>query len=346
MRNKFCFLICIAMVISFAACGKKEVADNTGVLKDIIIRKRKIEYDTAKAERCDLNVFLPTQNAEIIPINFKSIYMDYDVTIKYVDSAYPVKVIKKGDVVIEFDTTQIDEDIEKKKLLIEHEKKIYQWFKKIGKSQEEIAIKELDIKILNKQLDKLVRDRKQFKVYAETDCYIRRGSPVIGRKYEAGEFIIEVADNTRYVLRTEKDIIMTTLKNVKIGDQIHIMHGTEALPAEVSYIDLNENNRGTIYFELSEGGTLAQRKIESIKIGAKFTDLVLSNVLVVDTRAINGQEKYHVKIIKDGIRKMRYVRIGTSGQSSDGKGVIQIISGLKEGDEVVIDEKSRIDSSK
>lgn len=334
MRKNVYIILCICMLCLFASCEQKESTAEIINLNNISDNKDKIEYVTSEVRRIDLREIIQ-EKVLVDPKVTKSITMGYDVNIKYVNP-HINSFVKKGDTIIEFDTKDIDREIELKKFMIDLEKRVYSGMQSSGKPIEKIKMQELEIRILEEELAKLENDREGFKVIAETDCYMTAGNPTVGRGYLSGDSVCKLVDATQYILRTRKDEDMAKFDNIKMGDSVTLSLGNDSFKAQVIYMERNSKNKGAIYFEPYTEHLFDYRKFNSIILDASFDSVMINNVVTVHRSAIKLGDKKYVEVLKDGIRRLRYIETGAKGYTEDNQVVIEVVKGLKEGEEVII----------
>ncbi|PIR72348.1 MAG: hypothetical protein COU42_01650 [Candidatus Nealsonbacteria bacterium CG10_big_fil_rev_8_21_14_0_10_36_24] len=158
-----------------------------------------------------------------------------------------------------------------------------------------------------------------------------------GEIVQPTDFVISFLPSAPFQI--EVDIYEEDIVNVKIGDPVRITLAAfpdEVLEGKVVLIDPAEKLiEGVVYYKVTIDFKEAK---ESIKPGMT-ADIVIEsakkdNVLVIPKRTIekiNG--KKIVKVFKNGNVKEREIEIGLEGSND----LVEVISGLKEGEEVVIE---------
>lgn len=337
MIKKLASAILIVSLLILTACDNesnqsKDIIDigQLGKLQD------NIEYSIKKVVREDiiedLDINLMISNRYNREISF-----DHDVTVKefFVNKN---GTIEKGTLIMELDSTKIDREIEDNKFLLGEEIKFYDGMRNLGYSSKEVRIQELEIRILEKKIAGLLKKKESYKIYAQNDSFIIYGDPKKGNKYRAGQTLIKLTEASGFIIRTPRDINLAKFNNVDIGDVVKIMLKLNSgdCKARVSYIKRKDNLKGEIYFEDISNMPFFNTRKDSKRIDGEFKSVVIKNVLSVSKSAIKFKDKAYVETMKDGKRRVRYVTIGAVGKNEKGEAVVEILSGLKEGEEVIV----------
>ncbi len=134
--------------------------------------------------------------------------------------------------------------------------------------------------------------------------------------------------------QTKVDIYEEDIVEVKVGDPVEInlvAFPGESLEGEVSAVDPGEKMiDGVVYYETTIG---FKETREGIKSGMT-ADIVITtarreNVLAVPEDAV---ENNTVRVFSDGKIKNKEIKIGMEGEE-----LIEVVSGLKEGDRVIVE---------
>lgn len=336
MRKRVGLILFAVLTLFFTACEKKvEVADGINS-ENITEYKEKMHYETEKVIKGDL---IESKEVDLaaLPMVTREVSFEFDVSVKEVHVRLD-RMIKKGTLILELDTTDIEREVEVKRFSLQKENHLYEEMIKKEMDSREIEIQRLEVEILKEELNILLSNMEKMKVYALTDCYIKIGNPSKGRKYTAKKPILRLVDSSKCVLRSKGSIDSSQYQNVNIGDMVSVRGLAKQYRARVSFIKTQGNDVKDIYLEYVPEMDIGDKKIESLKLEGKFESLTAGNVLMVSRDAIIETEKTYVEVINSGIRKVRYVEIGVSGKNDLNKGMVQIVDGLKEGDEVVVDK--------
>ncbi len=293
----------------------------------------------------DLREHLYLKNVFIFPKYREILTFDEEVIIKNVH-VFGNQIIKKGDLILELDTSNFDKYIRNKKYEIDLLEILYDDMKRKGASKYDLEIKKIDIKILEEELKKLKEKLGEHTIIAEYDCYISSGSMEIGRKVEIGETLLTISNANEYTLGTQQAINLDKFSNVKIGDEVQFTNQGNLSRGEVSFISFNENNTGTMYFKVIGEMTFSKKIIHGSYLSTEFRRVISDNALVIPKEAVKENKKFYIELLKDGVRRIRYVRIGAVGFENETDDIIpveyiQVVSGLKEGESVIVDTITR-----
>lgn len=336
MRRKIYLALCISILFLFSSCNKQKQANATSDLSNL--NNIQIEYETGEVKRENMMEHIVLRDVLMFPGNNWNITFPDDVVIKNVYAEFRVP-IEKGKLILELDTTEIDEKIQYKEFDIEMEKAYYDEMKKNGSSEIELKIKEIDIKILNEEVAQLKKQREGYKIYAPERCYIAKGSVVKDRRVKAGESLLALSDLSKYEIKTTDYVEMKKYENVAIGEKVILDDGNETYEGEVIFMTFNERGLGHLYFAISKDALDNRMVSYGFPLAITFPDLEVKDVLTVPQAAIKYNHKYYVEVIKDGIRRMRFVKFGAIGLDMENKRVVQVLSGVSEGETVVIKVK-------
>lgn len=275
----------------------------------------------------------------------REIVFDHDVIVKEVHVKNDV-AIPKGTLILELDSTKIDREIEDIRFLLEEEKKFYNQMKKLGYSSKEIQIQEIEVNIVEKKLASLIKKKEGYKIYAKRDCVIIYGNLKKGNKYVKGQALLKLAESTDYIIKTPRDSKITKFNNVDVGDELILKKrfGKKECVARVSYINRKNDGKGEIFFEDVSNMIFFSTGKVAKEVNGKFKSVIIKNALSVNKNAIRYGDKAYVETIKDGKRRVRYVTMGAFGENEKGDKVVEILSGLKEGETVITKKTYKADT--
>lgn len=340
MMKRICIALSIVIVLCFTGCEKNiEKADIIDI-NSIEKYEESIEYVTSKVVRIDLKEDI---KEKILIMNrfIREISFDHDVIVKSFN-VNKNKRIPKGTLILEVDSSDIDRKIESNIFQLQQEKKYFDKMKELGYSDREIELQKIEVQILQKKQENLLKKKRECSVYAERDCYLIYGSPQTGKKYLGGEALVKLSESTDYIIKTQSDKNLSRLRNVDIGDTIVFNLGdNRSHKAEVSYIERNSKEVGEIYFKNISIDEFIGFGINPTWFEGEFDSIVQKNALVVNSNAVINGDKTYVQTIKNGVRRVRYVKVGASGVDENGERIVEILSGLKEGESVIVGELNK-----
>lgn len=189
-------------------------------------------------------------------------------------------------------------------------------------------------------LAKLKRDQVDaLKVRAGTSGVLQQVSVQVGQQVTPGFNIARVADPAS--LKAELKIAETQIKDVKLGQPVAVDTRNGIIQGAVQRID-PAAREGTFIVDVALTGPLPASARPDLSVDGTIELERLDNVLYISRPAF-GQGQQTVGLFRlnpDGQEALRtQVMLGRSSVST-----IEIISGLKEGDQVIISDTSAMDS--
>ena len=188
-------------------------------------------------------------------------------------------------------------------------------------------------------LDELKKSQlDSLRVRAGTEGVLQELSVEVGQRVTAGTILAKVAQPTR--LKAQIRVPETQAKDVQIGQVASIDTHNGVVPGRVSRIDPAVQN-GTVTVDVSLEGALPQGARPDLSVDGTIEIERLPDVLYVG-RPVHGQPESTVGLFKltdDGKEAVRVpVKLGRSSVST-----IEVVSGLKVGDQVVLSDMSQWD---
>ena len=168
---------------------------------------------------------------------------------------------------------------------------------------------------------------------------LQQVSVEVGTQVAPGQSVARVADPTR--LKAELRIAETQAKDIEIGQPAEIDTRNGVIPGRVSRKDPAAAN-GTVTVDVSLTGDLLPGAVPDLSVDGVIQLEKLDNILYVGRPSL-GQENTTVglfKVINDSGDATRVqVRLGKSSVNA-----IQVVSGLNEGDKVILSDMSNWDA--
>ncbi|HET9531804.1 MAG TPA: HlyD family efflux transporter periplasmic adaptor subunit [Blastocatellia bacterium] len=162
----------------------------------------------------------------------------------------------------------------------------------------------------------------------------------VGQQVTPGTNLARVSDPTR--LKAELRIPETQAKDIQIGQPVSIDTRNGIIPGRVSRKDPGAQN-GTVTVDAELLGELPRGAVPDLSVDGTIELERLENVLYVG-RPVHGQEQSVVGLFKledQGRSAVRVqVRLGKSSVNT-----IEILDGLKEGDQVILSDTSAWDNA-
>ena len=189
-------------------------------------------------------------------------------------------------------------------------------------------------------LARLKRDQvNALKVRAGTSGVLQQVSVQVGQQVTPGFNIARVADPAS--LKAELKIAETQIKDVKLGQAVAVDTRNGVIQGEVMRID-PAAREGTFTVDVALTGVLPASARPDLSVDGTIELERLSNVLYVGRPAF-GQGQQTVGLFRlnpDGQEAVRtQVTLGRSSVST-----IEIVNGLREGDQVILSDTSAMDS--
>ena len=191
-------------------------------------------------------------------------------------------------------------------------------------------------------LAKLKKDQVEaLKVRAGTGGVMQEVSVQVGQQVTPGLNIARVADPAS--LKAELKIPETQIKDVKLGQPVEVDTRNGIIPARVSRID-PAAREGTFTVDADLTGPLPASARADLSVDGTIEVERLNDVLYVGRPAF-GQGQQTVGMFRlnaDGQQAVRtQVTLGRSSVNT-----IEIVSGLREGDQVILSDTSTMDNYK
>jgi HlyD family secretion protein len=189
-------------------------------------------------------------------------------------------------------------------------------------------------------LARLKRDQVDaLKVRAGTSGVLQQVSVQVGQQVTPGFNIARVADPAS--LKAELKIAETQIKDVRLGQPVTVDTRNGIIQGEVQRID-PAAREGTFIVDVSLTGPLPASARPDLSVDGTIELERLDNVLYISRPAF-GQAQQTVSLFRlnpDGQEAARTpVTLGRSSVST-----IEIVNGLKEGDQVIISDTSAMDT--
>jgi len=160
----------------------------------------------------------------------------------------------------------------------------------------------------------------------------------VGQRVTAGTNLARVSDPTK--LKAEVKIAETQAKDVARGQQAEIDTHNGIIPGHVERCDPSAVN-GTVTCDVHLDGPLPQGAVPDLSVDGRITLERLADVLYVGRPAF-GQQNTSITLFKyepgEKYADRATVKLGRTSVSS-----VEIIDGLKVGDEVILSDMSRWD---
>ena len=240
--------------------------------------------------------------------------------------------VKKGDVICDLDTYDLDYQIEEKQLYLEKAKLNVDIIYEGGGSQAEIDSAYVDVQLLEKELEKLQAQKEDSSLKSPIDGVVSSLSDVrAGDNVNPGQTIATVIDTSALYIAIQPDDLtqydIDTEVQIRIGEDYYdgVVFMTPKKLADYQEEQKEDHNN------VDDTGI----DYQADTIYVRFTILVLDSVkdaIVISNNLIKKVDGTKVVyVLKNGEKTAVEVETGLSTGSQT-----EIKSGLKEGDEIVI----------
>lgn len=340
--------IMLALLIAMTALsGCYFLPEEEELLEAPVVKASEVSYTTTTAELKDIvrQVLTPGNIASGTEFDAKFTGTGGNILAVYVSAGDNVE---KGQLLAEYDTYELDQDIALKEMELHREQLEYDIAIEKHESENVKQKELLDVQLMQNELDKLYAEKETAKLYSEvagTVSYVMTCSP--GDWVNPGVTVVTVIDVTDLYIKIDPD---KEVPEFLIGRPITIRYNGEYFDGTIV------RNHSGRQWDPDANGPLVDENGEDIlgeeseDIIVKFNDLIpessavgniADTLLVLDKRenviviSANLVKKVNgvpcVYVFKDNERVPVNVTLGLQSGS-----LVEITSGLEPGDEVII----------
>lgn len=332
MKKTLCILLAGMLAVCACGCGKDDTSDKEITIP--ILETKEDEYTVAKAEVGTISsTFQLSANYDYPytePLFFK---MNGSVKKVMFD---PAASVKKGDVLFQLDTAEIDEEIKNQQIRLDSAEETLKNVKSRGASQNEIEYAQLSYDIEQNAMDMLMAKKEEYTVVAPSDGMVNLQFMDVTEFREhpevyAGEYIGVMKDGSR------KEICAVRygepLDNVAFGTKVELTQGSNTASGTVADIVYNDNGEYSNYVYILKPDDENVEFLDFGEIDVRFKVYRKDNTVLVPSSAVTqvGDRTFVYELI-DGIRIETDVEIGIVDELA---GKTEIISGLQGGEDIV-----------
>lgn len=335
----------VSAIMCLSAGGCYLLPDEEEVLDAPTVKASDVTYSTVTAKKKDLEKKIVATGTVTAENQYTLSYEKQSGTV----SKFYVKAgdkVKKGDVICDLDTYDLDYQIEEKQLYLEKAKLKVDIIYEGGGSQAEIDSAYVDVQLLEKELEKLQAQKEDSSLKSPIDGVVSSLSDVrAGDNVNPGQTIATVIDTSALYIAIQPD----DLTQYDIDTEVHIRIGEDyydgvvfMTPKKLADYQAEQNEdhnnvddtgidyqADTIYvrFKDTAPAEAVGQLADTILVLDSVKDaIVISNNLI---KKVDGTKVVYV--LKNGEKTAVEVETGLSTGSQT-----EIRSGLKEGDEIVI----------
>lgn len=335
----------VSAIMCLSAGGCYLLPDEEEVLDAPTVKASDVTYSTVTAKKKDLEKKIVATGTVTAENQYTLSYEKQSGTV----SKFYVKAgdkVKKGDVICDLDTYDLDYQIEEKQLYLEKAKLNVDIIYEGGGSQAEIDSAYVDVQLLEKELEKLQAQKEDSSLKSPIDGVVSSLSDVrAGDNVNPGQTIATVIDTSALYIAIQPDDLtqydIDTEVQIRIGEDYYdgVVFMTPKKLADYQAEQKEDHNNvddtgidyqaDTIYVRFKDTApaeTVGQLADTILVLDSVKDAIVISNNLI---KKVDGTKVVYV--LKNGEKTAVEVETGLSTGSQT-----EIKSGLKEGDEIVI----------
>lgn len=339
------FAAAVSAIMCLSAGGCYLLPDEEEVLDAPTVKASDVTYSTVTAKKKDLEKKIVATGTVTAENQYTLSYEKQSGTV----SKFYVKAgdkVKKGDVICDLDTYDLDYQIEEKQLYLEKAKLKVDIIYEGGGSQAEIDSAYVDVQLLEKELEKLQAQKEDSSLKSPIDGVVSSLSDVrAGDNVNPGQAIATVIDTSALYIAIQPDDLtqydIDTEVQIRIGEDYYdgVVFMTPKKLADYQAEQKEDHNNvddtgidyqaDTIYVRFKDTApaeTVGQLADTILVLDSVKDAIVISNNLI---KKVDGTKVVYV--LKNGEKTAVEVETGLSTGSQT-----EIKSGLKEGDEIVI----------
>lgn len=339
------FAAVVSAIMCLSAGGCYLLPDEEEVLDAPTVKASDVTYSTVTAKKKDLEKKIVATGTVTAENQYTLSYEKQSGTV----SKFYVKAgdkVKKGDVICDLDTYDLDYQIEEKQLYLEKAKLKVDIIYEGGGSQAEIDSAYVDVQLLEKELEKLQAQKEDSSLKSPIDGVVSSLSDVrVGDNVNPGQTIATVIDTSALYIAIQPDDLtqydIDTEVQIRIGEDYYdgVVFMTPKKLADYQAEQKEDHNNvddtgidyqaDTIYVRFKDTApaeTVGQLADTILVLDSVKDAIVISNNLI---KKVDGTKVVYV--LKNGEKTAVEVETGLSTGSQT-----EIKSGLKEGDEIVI----------
>lgn len=335
----------VSAIMCLSAGGCYLLPDEEEVLEAPTVKASGVTYSTVTAKKKDLEKKIVATGTVTAENQYTLSYEKQSGTV----SKFYVKAgdkVKKGDVICDLDTYDLDYQIEEKQLYLEKAKLNVDIIYEGGGSQAQIDSAYVDVQLLEKELEKLQAQKEDSSLKSPIDGVVSSLSDVrAGDSVNPGQTIATVIDTSALYIAIQPDDLtqydIDTEVRIRIGEDYYngVVFMTPKKLADYQAEQKEDHNNvddtgidyqaDTIYVRFKDTApaeAVGQLADTVLVLDSVKDAIVISNNLI---KKVDGTKVVYV--LENGEKTAVEVETGLSTGSQT-----EIKSGLKEGDEIVI----------
>lgn len=336
MKKIVSLMLVSVLSLSFCSCSNKD--DSSQNIQVPILDTNEEIYNTTVAEIGNITKSYTLQGDFSYPYS-SQVFVKKGGVIKecYLSAE---KQIEKGDLLIEFECDDFNDQIAEQQAKIDEAKNNLESLKNSGASQAKIDVAQVDLEIQENELNKLNTQLDEYKVYATMNGYLEISG--VDEDYAKGKTLEDGFYLGRIIDRSEKVLTGSFYGNK--NDRLDgVEYGTKAVVKQGNVAEGTGIVKDIIFHDNGDFSSY-EYVIDLDETDAEFydfgtIDIVLKvyekdNVVIVPQDSIvNVGKRTFVYTVVDGIRIETDVEVGITDEIT---GMIEITSGLSGGETIVI----------
>ncbi len=335
MKKRKLLGLVVATMMSISASGCYFLPDEEEIIDPPTVKASETNYTTITAKKKDLVRQIVTSGT-IVSQSQNDLCFDRDGVISVINVSAGEEV-KKGDILCELDTGDLDYLIKEKELYIKRAELNIKVLKEQGASQAEIDRQQVDKEILEHEITTLYEEKERMVITAPEDGVIMNINNKVGDWVQNGLTVITLIDpDSVYVAIAPEDMKefkMDTAMSIKMNGELYdavVFMTPDDIPADDEESEYNiEFDKKRIYVKFKDNPpeNCVNVLVDTILVLEKKENVVVVANNIIKT--VNGEKV--VYLLKDGKKVASKVEIGLQTGSQS-----EIISGVNAGDEIVI----------
>lgn len=323
--------VCFLMAFSLSACGLFPQEED--VLAPPLVAPAEVTYTTISVSRDTITQsvkgtgnMVATRQHDVY-FEKRSGYLE-EINVKMGDT------VKKGDVLAKLDTGTLEYDIRRQELIVQRAENYY---KNLSAAEDYFTREsaKIDLELAQLSLESMKEELAKSVLYAPIDGRVTYlSSEKVGEYVQANRTFVRVADpNSLQLQYTGENVNSFVLgSRVILTFQKYTMTGEVVMTAANAPQDLLDS-----YRSVARMNVLDVPEDITLRIGDRISiELVIDqreDVLTVPRNAVQKHPTgYFVQVLDNGVKTERMIEIGLQDSTS-----YEVISGLEEGDMIILD---------
>ena len=326
-------LVAVLMTAMAAGCQYILPKEEEALAPPLVVPKE-VVYTTTEVERGDIASVVQGmarfQSVRRVDVHFPNSGRLKSINVKYGDD------VKKGDVMLELNTGDLDYEIQVAKLNYEKAKNLYDANKKYLRTKADRRNAEIDLELVKMHLDRLEKQKEDSVLRAPIDGNVVYVTTVnVGATVDAFATLVRLEDPSVTMLQYENDSNRAQFQeHMKV--QVTLKSDGSQCEGEVVSNPIDRNQFDTEDYANMLFIKVPDEFLKNTKLGdeAKVV-LVLAErtgVLKLPRSVVkNYLQRRYVQVLENGVKVEKDVQVGLETSTET-----EIVSGLEEGEKVIV----------